>query len=150
MIVFGIIASFAALGAICWLLFNLAVFALPFFAGVTAGMSALHSGAGPLGAVAGGIVAGVATLIVGQLALTFAPSALVRIAIALLFALPAAVAGYNAAHGIVALTLSSEGWRQAFATFGAIIVGVTAFARMMQPIIPTPERRPTHHALPAE
>lgn len=36
MIIVGIIASFAALGALCWMLFNLAVFALPFFAGVSA------------------------------------------------------------------------------------------------------------------
>ena len=72
MIIFGIVASFAALGAICWILFNLAVFALPFFAGVTAGTAAYHSGAGPLGAIMVGIGAGVATLLVGQLALTFA------------------------------------------------------------------------------
>jgi hypothetical protein len=55
MIIFGIIASFAALGALCWVLFNLAVFALPFFAGVSAGMAAVHSGAGPVGAFAIGI-----------------------------------------------------------------------------------------------
>ncbi len=142
MIVFGILALLAALGVICWVLFNLAVFALPFFAGVTAGMAAFHSGAGPLGAVAVGIVAGVATLIVGQLALTLAPSMFVRVAVALLFAAPAAIAGYNATHGIVALTISSDCWRQAFSIVGAVIVGVTALARMMQPIVPAQPRVP--------
>lgn len=136
MIVFGILASISAIGVICWLLFNLAVFALPFFAGVTAGMASFHSGAGSLGAIAIGILVGLATLLVGQLALTLAPSTLVRVAVALLFAAPAAVAGYNATHGIIALTISSEGWQQAFAILGAIVVGVTALARMMQPIIP--------------
>ena len=37
MIILGIVLSFAAIGILCWLLFTLAVFALPFFAGVTAG-----------------------------------------------------------------------------------------------------------------
>ena len=129
MIVFGLLASFAVLGAICWVLFNLAVFALPFFAGVTAGMAAFHSGAGPLGAVAVGMVVGLAMLLVGQLALTLAPSTFVRVAVALLFAAPAAVAGYNATHGMIALTTSSEGWQQTFAILGAIVVGVTALAR---------------------
>ncbi len=142
MIVFGILSSFAAIGVICWLLFNLAVFALPFFAGVTAGMAAFHSGAGPFGAVSVGIVAGVLTLILGQLVLTLTPSTFVRVAVALLFAAPAAVAGYNAAHGMIALTISSEGWQQAFAILGAIVVGVTALARMMQPIIPAQPRAP--------
>ncbi len=142
MIVFGILASFAVLGVVCWVLFNLAVFALPFFAGVTAGMSAFHSGAGPLGAVAGGILAGVLTLILGQLVLTLAPSMFVRVAVALLFAAPAAVAGYNATHGIIAMTISSEGWQRTFAIVGAIVVGVTALARMMQPIIPVQPRAP--------
>jgi len=128
--------------ALFWLLFNLAVFALPFFAGVAAGMAAFHSGAGPLGAIGVGIVAGVLTLILGQLALTLAPSTLFRVAVALLFAAPAAVAGYNAAHGMIALTISSEDWQQAFAILGAIVVGVTALARMMQPIIPAQPRAP--------
>ena len=37
MIFLGIILSIAAIGFFCWLLFTLAVFALPFFAGLTAG-----------------------------------------------------------------------------------------------------------------
>ena len=35
----------------CWLLFTLAVYALPFFVGLTAGMAAYHSGAGVIGAL---------------------------------------------------------------------------------------------------
>ena len=50
MIILGIVLSFAAIGILCWLLFTLAVFALPFFAGVTAGTWAYDTGAGWLGA----------------------------------------------------------------------------------------------------
>lgn len=41
MIFFGILFSTAAIGFFCWLLFMLAVFALPVVTGVTAGMWAL-------------------------------------------------------------------------------------------------------------
>lgn len=34
----GILVAMAAIGFMCWLLFNLAVFALPFFIGVNAGI----------------------------------------------------------------------------------------------------------------
>ena len=40
MIFLAILASLAAIGLLCWLLFTLAVFALPAFVGVTAGASA--------------------------------------------------------------------------------------------------------------
>jgi hypothetical protein len=44
MIIIGIILSFVGLAYLCWLLFALAVYALPFFAGLTAGLAAYHSG----------------------------------------------------------------------------------------------------------
>ena len=56
MIFLGIILSIAAIGFFCWLLFTLAVFALPFFAGVSLGMWAYHTGAGWLGAIIAGVV----------------------------------------------------------------------------------------------
>jgi hypothetical protein len=37
-------------GLFCWLLLTLAVYALPFFASVTAGLAAFHSAAGVIGA----------------------------------------------------------------------------------------------------
>ena len=55
MIFLGIILSIAAIGFFCWLLFTLAVFALPFFAGVTAGRWAYQTGAGWLGAILIGV-----------------------------------------------------------------------------------------------
>ncbi|MBV1707950.1 MAG: hypothetical protein KGQ37_12175 [Hyphomicrobiales bacterium] len=46
MIILGIILSVAAIGFFCWLLFNLAVFALPFFAGVSTALRAYQKGRG--------------------------------------------------------------------------------------------------------
>ena len=43
MLIIGIILSVFGIGFFCWLLFTLAVYALPFFAGLTAGLAAFHS-----------------------------------------------------------------------------------------------------------
>ena len=58
-------------------------------------------------------------------------SPLIRAVIALLFAVPAAVAGYYAALGLAHIGIPAEGWRQAMAMTGAIVVAATAWARMM-------------------
>ena len=44
--------SVVGLGFLCWLLFSLAVYALPFFVAVTVGYYTFESGAGPIGAIA--------------------------------------------------------------------------------------------------
>ena len=74
MIIIGIILGVAAIGFLCWILFSLAVYALPFFAALSAGMWAYHSNAGPVGAILVGIVAGAATLVAGQVAFAFVRS----------------------------------------------------------------------------
>ena len=112
------------------LLFALAVYALPFFAGVTAGLAAYHSGSGPIGAIVVGGIASSTTLLVAQIAFTTLRSPLIRAAIALLFAVPAAVAGYHAALGLAHIAIPVEGWREAMAAAGAIIVAVTAWTRI--------------------
>lgn len=85
MIVLGILASVAGIGFFCWLLFTLAVHALPFFSGLTVGMFAYNSGAGPIGAfLIGAFVAG-ATLSLGQLIIANVRSVWLRLSIALAF-----------------------------------------------------------------
>ena len=81
MIVIGLILGVFGIGFFCWLLFTLAVYALPFFAGLTAGLAAFHGGAGMLGALAVGAVAGIATLIAGQLAFAATRSIIIRFAV---------------------------------------------------------------------
>jgi hypothetical protein len=43
MLVIGIILSMFGIGLFCWLIFTLAVYALPFFVGLTAGLAAFHN-----------------------------------------------------------------------------------------------------------
>jgi hypothetical protein len=130
MIIIGIILGFVGLAYLCWLLFALAVYALPIFAGLTAGLAAYHSGSGPFAAIIVGAIATNITLIAAQIAFTTLRSPLIRAAIALLFAMPAAVAGYHAALGLAHIGVPAEGWQQATAVMGAIVVAATACARM--------------------
>ena len=58
MIILAILASLAAIGVLCWLLFTLAVFALPAFVGATVGAWAYGTGAGVPGAILVGLVWG--------------------------------------------------------------------------------------------
>jgi len=130
MIVVSILASIAAIGVICCLLYYLAVYALPLFAGVTAGVWAYGSGAGWLGGIAVGFFAGLATLLVGHLLLTFVKPLWLRLMTAAVFVAPAAIAGYHATHGIVKHTMPSETWQIAFSLVGAVVVGIAALARL--------------------
>jgi hypothetical protein len=130
MLALGIVFNIIGLGFICWVLFTLAIYALPFLAGMTAGLYAHESGTGPLGAIGLGIVAAAFVLVIGQTIFSFARTLILRIAVALMFAVPAALAGYYATFGLSGLTMTSDVWRQVFAVIGAVVIGATAWARL--------------------
>lgn len=130
MIFLSILGSLAAIGVLCWLLFALAVFALPAFVGVNAGIWAHQTGAGILGAIVVGAGAAGLTFGVGQLLLAIIRPIWLKLLVALAFVAPAALAGYHATHGIVKHTMPSETWQVVFSVIGAIAVGVTAFIRV--------------------
>jgi hypothetical protein len=130
MIVLGILVSIAAIGSMCWLLFNLAVFALPFFIGVNAGTWAYDTGAGWPGGILVGLLAAGLTLAVGQGLLMLVRPIWARLLIALAFVAPAGMAGFYATLGIVKHMMPSETWQIIFSVVGAVAVGVTAFLRV--------------------
>lgn len=119
-----------AIGFFCWLLFTLAVFALPAVAGVYVGIWAYHTGAGMLGAAIVGLIAAGATFGIGQLLLIVVPWTWARLLIIAVYTAPAAVAGYNAIHGITLMVLSSPVWQMVFSVIGASAVGITALLRI--------------------
>ena len=85
---------------------------------------------GPIGAIIVGLIASTVTLVLGQIAFTTLRSPLIRAVIALVFVVPAAIAGYHAALGLAHIGIPAEGWRQAIAVAGAIILAATAWARI--------------------
>jgi MFS family permease len=125
--IIAVMLSVAGLGFLCWLAFNLAVYALPFFAAVAGGLFAYHTGAGPIGGAAIAMAAGATTLVAGQFAFAHSRSTILRTMIA------AAVAGYHLVLGVSTMGMASDQWRDVFAIIGAIVVGSTAWARFSGP-----------------
>jgi hypothetical protein len=130
MLALGLLINVAGIGLFCWLIFALAVYALPFFVALSAGMMALHSGAGVLGAPFVGIVAGGVTLAIGQTAFAMTRSMISRAVIAGVFAVPAALVGYHAILALLQSGVPSPVWREALACLGALFIGGTAWTRL--------------------
>jgi hypothetical protein len=129
-LIIGIVLSFVGLAYLCWLLFTLAIYALPLFVGASVALAAYHGGSGPIAATIVGLIASSITVVAGQFVVTRARSPLIRAAIALVFAVPAGVAGYHAALGLAQLGIPAESWRQVMALIGSIAVAATAWARI--------------------
>jgi hypothetical protein len=136
MLVIGVLLNIVGLGIFCWALFALATRALPFFVGMTVGIYSFQAGVGPLGAIFVGFVSAGFTLVAGQYAFSVARSPIVRLVIGLLFAAPAARAGYDVTLAFAHLAISSEWWRESLAVFGAIAVGIIAWVGVSTRIDP--------------
>ena len=129
--IIAIMLSATGLGFLCWLAFNLAVHALPFFA-AAAGLCAYHTGAGVVGGALVGLIGGAVILLAGEFAFANSRSTIIRTMTAATFAVPAAVAGYHLLLGLTALGMPSDTWRQLLAMTGSVVVGSTAWARLMR------------------
>lgn len=140
------ILSVLGLGFLVYVLFALAVYALPFFVAVTVGMYVHNSEVGPVAAVLSAFLAGGATLVAGQVAFATIKSVPVRLAIGALYAAPAGIAGYHAIKGLSALGGAGETWTLVFAWIGAIVVGATAWARIASLAGPDEDAPTTAHA----
>lgn len=129
-----ILVSVALIAVLCVLAYNLAVYALPFMLGLTAAQFAYQTGSGLVGAGLVGIVAGGISF--GLLAVMFEMlrSPILRLIVALIFAAPAAMAGYALVHGITREAVPSEIWRQIFCIIGGGFVGVSALFRLAAPL----------------
>jgi hypothetical protein len=130
MLALGLLLNFAGIGLFCWLIFTLAVFALPFFVGLYVFMLALHGGAGIPGAPLIGIAAGGMTLAIGQTAFAMTRSVIIRAIVAALFAVPATLAGYQVVFAMSQIGVPSLVWREIFACVSAVLIGGTTWTRL--------------------
>jgi hypothetical protein len=130
MLALGLVLNTVGIGLFCWLIFTLAVYALPFFVAVSAGMAAFHSGAGIFGAPLVGIAVGGVTLAIGQTAFAIVRFPILRTTITAVFAVPAAVAGYHVVFAMSQLGMPSLAWREVFACLGAVFIGGTVWTRL--------------------
>jgi hypothetical protein len=121
------------IGTLCVLAYRFAVHALPIMLGFQVAHIAYGTGARLIGAGIVGLVAGAVAF--GLLSAVFVSvkSPIARVIIGLIFALPAAGAGYALTSGISASAVPSEIWRQIFCIIGGVFVGAAAFTRLAVP-----------------
>ena len=127
----GIILGLLRLGALCTAIFRLAAVALPCYAAMAVGLYAFNRGAGPIASVALALLSGAVALALGELVYRVGTRP-IRIVIALLYAMPAAVAGYNVVHDLSDIGVTSEILRQVFGIFGATAAVSAALARLVR------------------
>jgi hypothetical protein len=127
----GIVFLVFGLGMLCILLWYCAVYALPLYAGFATGFWALGHGAGA-GAIAVGLVVGVAVFVLGRYAVLSSNPAARWLAV-IVFTLPAAYAGYCMVTQLSEAAIASSAWRVAFGIASAMAVGATALARLLAP-----------------
>ena len=118
------------LGAICWLMFTLAVYALPFWIGLSAAFWLHTDDAGLLVAIIGGLAAAGLVAALGEIVFARVRSVPLRLAIGLVYAVPAGLAGFHMTKGVAALTGAGETAAIVLAGLGALIIGATAWARI--------------------
>jgi hypothetical protein len=145
MLVIGVLLHIVGLGIFCWALFALATYALPLFIGMTAGIYTYQTGAGPFASWAS--LRAVSYSWPGSGPFFIARSRIVRLIIGLLFAIPAARAGYHVTLTLAHLGIPEEWWRTSFAVLGAIAVGGTAWARVSMQISPALRPRASRSTL---
>lgn len=130
---FSTLFTLFGLGALCWILFNLAVYALPFAIGLTSGMYLYETGQGVFLSIIAGLFIGGFIAALGEFAFDRIRSVPLKLAIGLIYAVPAGIAGFHAAKGFAefgsagAVTITILSW------LGALVVGGTAWLRLRNP-----------------
>ncbi len=114
-------------GFMIYLLFAAATYVLPIYAGLSAGFAALHAGASYTSAMLLGIASALLFIMLGQMAAQL-PFRHARFAVTLLFAVPAAIAGFQVASAL--LHLGGVGsWGVALSLAAALATGTVAAKR---------------------
>ena len=129
MIAAVMLMSVALVGILCVVAYALATHALPLMLGFAAARFAYHTGSGLIGASFIGVVAAAAFAVFSVLFATLR-SPILRLIVAMIFAAPAALAGYTLVHGVTHDAISSPIWRQIFCFVCGALVGASALMRL--------------------
>jgi hypothetical protein len=125
----GLTLVIVAIYMCCALLIRFSVHALPLFVAFAAASATYRAGNGVAASFAAAALAAVATIVIAQIALGLARSDLARAAIGLIFALPAALAGYHAIHGIAVATMPASAWQIAVSLLGAGVIATASWTQ---------------------
>jgi hypothetical protein len=119
-----------ALLAFCALLYFCAVYIVPFAVGVWIAFWAIHAGSGEISGFAIGAVAGVALFLTGKVTFQTSRSPAVQWLIAMTFAIPAAIAGFNLVEQVWPLIMTPTTWQYVIGVVVGAATGATVIARL--------------------
>ena len=125
-----ILLGVTLVGLLCVLAYRLATYALPFMLGLAVARFAYGTGSGLIGAGVVGFVAGVVSFALFRLLFCRLRVPILRGFVALIFVIPAAIAGYQLVSGVTQDAVPSEIWREIFCGMGGLVIGLSAFARL--------------------
>jgi len=129
MTIFLVLGLFAGLYLI-WLLFSLAVHALPVGTGISIAFWMHDHDYGYVASILGGLAAGIVILLIGQFLFAVIRAPILRLVLALIFAIPAGIAGYHAVRGIMRLAIDPGALRSGLSWTGAIVIALAAWSRL--------------------
>ena len=125
----GLTLVIVAVYMCCALLFRLSVHALPLFVAFAFASSTYRADHSVVAALVAAALAGIATIALAQIALGLARTELSHALIGVAFALPAALAGYHAVHGIAAATMPVSIWPTVISLIGAAAIAATSWTQ---------------------
>ncbi|MEH3099693.1 hypothetical protein [Sphingomonas adhaesiva] len=129
----SLLLTLLGLGILARLVTQLAIHALPAAAGLWFGLAAYHAGAGVIASLAVGVIVGAIVFAVGATIAGTARSRSLTIGVGVIFASPAALAGYHLAYRLSGIGAPAEGWREVIAMVGAVMLGIAAWRSISAP-----------------
>lgn len=116
--------------AACVIAYNLAIYALPIMAAITAAQYAWGAGAGVLMSGFAAIGAALLSIALVIVVLGFAKNPILRFIALALFAVPAVIAGYALVYGITKNVIDSGVALNLLGGIGGLVIGVAAIINL--------------------
>ena len=125
-----------------WLVFSLAIYALPLWAGVTTAFFMHNHGQGLIASILGGFAVAILVLAGGQVLFSMVRSPLARLGLALLYAVPAGIAGYHAVYGVGTMAIGAGAIVAILSWIGAFVIAAAAWRRLTTLDVATSSAQP--------
>ena len=125
-----ILLAIALTIAACVIAYNLAVYALPVMAGISAAQLAWGAGAGVLMSGLAAIGAALLSVALVIVALGFAKNPALRLIALTVFAVPATIAGYALVHGVTRNFIDSTIALNLLGGAGGLFIGIAAMLNL--------------------
>lgn len=128
--VVSLLFAVAGIGVLSALMFKAAIYALPVVTGIWVLQRGLATGLGGPASIGCAIAVGALIYAAGHLVFERSRSTQLRLIVAVLFVVPAVLAGYSLTLGLLGVAISCTLWAEELGALGGLAVGAAAFVRL--------------------